>query len=331
MSISNLDELRDHLQTAVEVEWSTIPPYLCALWSIEEGTNVEASEAIEDVVMEEMLHLTLAANVLNALGGSPQLVPPRGKPPTYPTFLPHSADTFEVSLRRFSRDALHTFMAIEHPAHRSAPPEPERYHTIAQFYEAILQAIDDLCRDPPVWTGDPAFQVGPGTYYYGGGGDAVVVTDLASAADALDVIVNEGEGMPGSIFEDDVLPEELAHYFRFEELSCGRRYVRGDTPSSGPTGPPILLDYDSVLPMGPNPKASDHPPGSELREAIEECDATYTGMVSTLHDALNGTPELLLDGVQTMYRLRAQAVALMHVPVGEDGTTAGPPFEWRGR
>ena len=42
MSISNLDELRDHLQTAVEIEWSTIPPYLCALWSIEEGTNVEA-------------------------------------------------------------------------------------------------------------------------------------------------------------------------------------------------------------------------------------------------------------------------------------------------
>ena len=144
---------------------------------------------------------------------------------------------------------------VEHPAHRSAPPEPERYHTIAQFYEAILQAIDQLCRDPSVWAGDPAFQVGPGTYYYGGGGDAVVVTDLASAADALDVIVNEGEGMPGSIFEDDVLPEELAHYFRFEELSCGRRYVRGDTPSSGPTGPPILLDYDSVLPMGPNPKA----------------------------------------------------------------------------
>ena len=83
--------------------------------------------------------------------------------------------------------------------------------------------------------------------------------------------------------------------------------------------------------MRPNPKASDHPPGSELREAMEECDATYTGMVSTLHDALNGTPELLLDGVQTMYRLRAQAVALMHVPVGEDGATAGPPFEWRGR
>ena len=78
------------------------------------------------------------------------------------------------------------------------------------------------------------------------------MTDLASAADALDVIVNEGEGMPGSIFEDDVLPEELAHYFRFEQLSCGRRYVRGDTPSSGPTGPPILLDYDSVLPMRPS-------------------------------------------------------------------------------
>jgi len=34
-----LETLREHLQTAIEIEWSTIPPYLCALWSHSGGPN----------------------------------------------------------------------------------------------------------------------------------------------------------------------------------------------------------------------------------------------------------------------------------------------------
>jgi len=34
--IRTLEDLRGHLQIAIEVEHSTIPPYLCALYSIEE-------------------------------------------------------------------------------------------------------------------------------------------------------------------------------------------------------------------------------------------------------------------------------------------------------
>ncbi len=73
MSIGSLHSLRAHLQTAIEIEWSTIPPYLCALWSLGDEHNRPAATCIRDVVMEEMLHLTLAANVLNALGGEPCL------------------------------------------------------------------------------------------------------------------------------------------------------------------------------------------------------------------------------------------------------------------
>lgn len=71
--ITDLENLRRHLQTAIEVEHSTIPPYLCALYSIKDGSNVEAAATIKSVVVEEMFHLILVANVLNAIGGSPQL------------------------------------------------------------------------------------------------------------------------------------------------------------------------------------------------------------------------------------------------------------------
>ena len=65
--------LRDALQHALMLEHATIPAYLCALYSIEDGTNVEAAEIIRSVVMEEMLHMVLVANVLNAVGGEPSV------------------------------------------------------------------------------------------------------------------------------------------------------------------------------------------------------------------------------------------------------------------
>nr|MCU0322110.1 ferritin-like protein [Chitinophagaceae bacterium] len=55
--IKTIDSLKKHLQVAIELEHSTIPPYLCALYSIKEGTNVAASQIIRSVVIEEMLHM----------------------------------------------------------------------------------------------------------------------------------------------------------------------------------------------------------------------------------------------------------------------------------
>ena len=54
--IKHVDQLRNLLQQAVMLEHSTIPPYLCALYSIKEGTNLESAAIIQSVVMEEMLH-----------------------------------------------------------------------------------------------------------------------------------------------------------------------------------------------------------------------------------------------------------------------------------
>src|ERR1700750_3516779 len=101
MPVHTLDDLREHLQWAIELEHSTLPPYLCALYSIKPGTNAEAVAVITSVFIEEMLHMTLAANLLNAVGGTPVLDHP-GFIPRYPAFLPHRADAFQVSLEPFS-------------------------------------------------------------------------------------------------------------------------------------------------------------------------------------------------------------------------------------
>jgi len=143
VTIDSVASLRAHLQTAVEIEHATLPPYLCALYSLEEGSNAEAVAVIESVVLEEMLHLTLAANLLNAVGGAPVLDSPTLLP-AYPTFLPHSDQTVELSLRPFSPKALAGFMAIERPGRRGSLPEDDTFETIGQFYAAIEAALARL-------------------------------------------------------------------------------------------------------------------------------------------------------------------------------------------
>jgi hypothetical protein len=326
--IEDLPDLRAHLQTAIEIEWSTVPPYLCALWSLGDVHNREAAACLRAVVMEEMLHLTLVANILNALGGEPRLGADQA--PRYPTPLPHSDRSFTVSLLPFCPEALETFLRIERPALTGAPPQAEGYATIAQFYEAIEEGVERIGADPGVWCGEASRQVQPNREYYNGGGDAIAVGCRDSALKAIELIVDEGEGFKDTVFDGDleILGEEqeLAHYFRFEELARGRRYARRDTPSTGPTGPPVLLDYTEVAPMRPNPRPDGYPPGSELRALTEECDATYARLLAVLDAAFRGRPQLLAEAVREMWALEYQAVALMRVPAGEHGQTAGPAF-----
>lgn len=126
--ITNIDELRRHLQAAVQLEHATIPPYLTALYSIRPGTNVDAYHMLRVVAVEEMLHLTLAANMLNAVGGSPDLTTP-GFVPDYPAYLPNGETDFQADLRPFSREAMETFLRIERPA--PPPAEAAEAHAAA--------------------------------------------------------------------------------------------------------------------------------------------------------------------------------------------------------
>lgn len=326
----DIHSLREHLQVALELEHSTIPPYLYALYSIQDGSNPDAVAQIRSVVMEEMLHMTLVANILNAIGGEPYLNHPDFIP-QYPTYLPQSNNAFVVNLARFSPASIQTFMRIELPEKPHTPPTTHHYSTIGQFYAAIEKALKEICRNNRHFVKDHSRQITP-EYYYNAGGAISPVTNLEQALQALCQIVDQGEGVDHSIWDNEHHhwdgPPEYAHYFRFQEIHLGRFYTAGDTPKSGPTGIPLTVDWNAVYPARSNPKASDYPAGSQLRKFCDAFNATYTGLLNSLHLAFNGRPRELLRAVPLMYELRYQAVALMNIPYGDAGQTAGPSFEY---
>lgn len=333
MAIQDIPDLQRHLQWALELEHSTIPPYLCALYSLRDGANAEAARVIKGVVMEEMLHLTLVANLLNAVGGKPVLDKPDFIP-EYPAYLPHSADAFKVGLLPFCADAVDTFLKIERPARPGAPAEANKYHTIGQFYKAIDEGLSYLAGtlgEKKLFVGTLDWQVGPQQWYYGGGGDAVVVTDLESARRAVAEVMTQGEGLDHGIFDEDKAhgEDELAHYFRFEEIRDGRHFLGTDTPASGPTGAEFPVDWAAVHPMRANPKAGQYVDRPAIHHQMMEFNRGYTALLRILHQAFNGQPGALFNAVPAMYSLKYRAQALMQIPSGDrDGSTVGPSFEY---
>ncbi|MEU3741426.1 MULTISPECIES: ferritin-like protein [unclassified Streptomyces] len=342
-TIDNRDELIAYLQAAMALEHATIPPYLTAYYSIKSTTNSDAAHIIRVVAVEEMLHLTLVANVLNAVGGQPDLTRP-GFVPSYPAYLPDGEEDFTVDLRPLSPEAVETFCMIERP--RRAPDadrllalpdsggpqlvssptaEKMRFYSIGEFYAEIIEGLEKVAAAEPgkLFCGDPARQVNS-EYFYSGGGDVIVVTDLESACRALNFIADQGEGLDSGIYDT---AGELAHYYRFRQLQLGRYYEVGDKPDA-PSGAPLSVDWDEVFPVKVSARLGDYPKGSELAAAAQGFNAEYGGFLALLTQAFNGRPELLEEGVRAMFRLRDGFNRLICNPLpGSGGRHAGPTFE----
>ncbi len=342
-TIENRDDLISYLDAALALEHATLPPYLTAYYSIHSTTNSDAAHIIRVVAVEEMLHLTLAANVLNAIGGTPDLTRP-GFVPSYPAYLPDGEDDFTVDLRPFTPEAVETFCKIERPSMApradarlvrtsddGRPPlaasptvEGMRFYSIGEFYAEIIEGLEKVAAaDPGLFCGDPARQVGP-EYFYSGGGTVIPVYDLDSARRALGFIAAQGEGLDSGIYDAD---GELAHYYRFRQLQLGRYYQKGDLPDS-PSGPPLAVTWGDVHQVKVNAKLADYPAGSQLAAAARNFNADYGAFLALLNEAFNGRPGLLQDAVWYMFRLRDGFNQLIRNPLpGSDGRNAAPTFE----
>lgn len=345
--IKTLDQLKHYLYLAMQLEHATIPPYLTALYSIKFGTNPDATQILRVIAVEEMLHLTLAANILNAVGGKPDLTQ-NGFVPRYPTRLPDGETDFEVSLLPFSKAALQTFLQIERPAmlqtgkkrllqktatmaHRElrlVPPDnPDLYYySIGEFYQAIEHGIAFLeneahANNTTIFTGDPARQI-TSEFYYSGGGNLIPVYDLKSAQAAIKLIITQGEGETHNPYSDE---GELSHYYRFMQLDLGRYYQPGD--KEAPTGPKLTVDWSAVQPMTPNLKLDQLPAKSVLHQRAVDFNQQYADFLAVLTRAFDGQPRVLLEAVPMMFRFRDRAVELLRNPVAGLQTNAGPTFE----
>lgn len=321
-------QLHQYLQNAVELEHSTIPPYLTAMFSLQSGENDEIAQLIRQIVMQEMLHMTISANILIAIGGHPQINNPHFIP-SYPGNLPMQiggAD-FIVGIEAFSKPLVkNTFMLIEEPENpipvqrvMGVEQEPE-YATIGQFYDAIKLKITEL--------GDGIFTVGKEKQVLSWfpPDQLFPITDVESALAAIDLIKVQGEGTSTQPFESS---DDPAHYYKFGEIVAGRKIVKTDSGYAY-AGQSIPFNPTEVYPLQANCKIADFAPGTQARTRIEQFAYSYSSLLNALHKCFNGDPDYMDTAIGLMYSLKVEAVALMQtrIPGSSSGLTVGPSFEY---
>jgi hypothetical protein len=72
--IQDVNDLKGALQLAMQLEFATLPPYLCAEWSVDANNDPDqVGNMIGGIALQEMFHFALAGNMLAAIGGSPSV------------------------------------------------------------------------------------------------------------------------------------------------------------------------------------------------------------------------------------------------------------------
>jgi len=329
--MNTVQDARQRLQTAIGVEFGTLPPYLYAFYSIRGGTNHESAQRIKSVALQEMIHMCLACNILNALGGKPEVTPQ-----TYPGPLPGdigpNGTPLTLHLYPFSVEAMGQAMAIEQP---EDPPDfpvvrtlalvdpTVKAVTIGEFYEGLDQFLSILPQSD--WTAGRN-QVDGNQFF---AGQIFPINNYADAHRAIHEIVTEGEGSSqGTTASPLDFQDEVAHYYRFGEVFHDRVLTKAATPVGYQWGPVRLgVDWAGVYPAISNPglhNFSKDPPAAQA--AQNACNQAFSSMVDELKAAFAGTAGALGRAVQEMFRLRMAALHALTEPLADGKEVAGPAF-----
>ena len=295
------------------------------MFSIPAGENVASAQLIKSVLMQEMVHMCLASNILNALGGDPVLAPP-----TYPGPLPGhigpDGTPLVVSLLPFSEAAMQQGMNIEQPetkpdfpiaaSERALGPSAV---TIGQFYEALDAFLATL--DPDAWL--------PGRHQLGDTqfltGQLFAVNGYSDAHRAISIIVSEGEGSGENPLD---FADEVAHYYRFGEIFHNLVLTKIPEDPGYQWGPePLGVDWSRVFPAIPDPQAHDFsgdPPAAQAAQAA--CNVAYSQMVDALQRAVTGQADQLGVAVRAMFELRMATEVALRTPLADGTSVSGPAF-----
>ena len=343
-----IEDLRKNLQLAIQVEHSTIPVYMYAMYSIKEGYNEEIAEIIKSVAIDEMLHMALAANLLISVGGSPDFVSPDFIP-VYPSRMPgglHPALELRLSPLSISlvRDV---FMHIETPKYLTEEDEHPHNDTIGGFYKRLRKNLKRLEKEANE-QGESIFGHADQQVQYNLPGHLEIskVTNLDEALSAIDLIAEQGEGSSQIDPRDEY--EQLAHYFKFKEIVEGHHIFRkpnGNLEFIGESfgtvvyyknfkhvlflGAPVTLDMNGVWPLPHNPRTFDYPKNSRARMLAEGFGRHYLDMLNQLHIVFNGQPDDIISAFSAMFLLNIRAKEMVAVPIktGEPSLHAGPTFD----
>lgn len=317
MPIENVDDLRDHLQTAIIVEILVFPPYLYAMYSLADQAS-DAAKLIKSIAAEEMLHATLLANILLGIGGEPRFYDPEVIP-SYPTPLLHHKPELILTLEPYSRALVErAFLAIERPGKPGAPAQVDEFESLGQFYSGLHEATvavaanEDIFANPQVerQLHDPHGYLVP-RFDSASSGGLVVVDSMAGADAVFDIVLHQGEGLSSDRYAD---PDhaELTHYAKFQLL---------DHEETGRSG---------VLPVVFNPTLETLP--SDVQPVAEFTNAVYSYLYVIMDRIFAPHTEDRHHQLGLLYGAMIALLGplsryLMTMPV-DDTHVAGPPYQY---
>ena len=262
-----------------------------------------------------MAHLSLACNMLTAVGAAPQF-----RRPNLPQGSRYYPPGFSLGLNPFNQQTLQHFLFIERPEgiEMDDPPlfddaeaapttpvvssdvtaEPRGFATIGE----LCHGIEDGFRNLVDRLGEQGLFIGPpraqATREYFNFPELIAVTDLASATQACETIVEEGEGARGHW--------EAAHYGRFLRMQEEYQRLKREDPNFEPTRPVLAKPFTRVPSDSQHVNLLDEPFSVEVCDLFDDCYEILLQMLARFfahteesEDDLKALVDAAIDGMFT--------------------------------
>lgn len=219
--IESREHLLSTLSEASELEHNLMCLYLYAYFSLKQEGDPSLNDQemsavlswgkiIKEIAIQEMGHLAMVANITTSIGGAAHFHRPNF--PVSPGYYPSE---FVVQLSPFNLASLDHFIFLERPDdseidmsqefapevdyNREAPggrlmSHTGDYKTVGALYEAINHGLHHLVSaisEEELFCGHRSLQITPSEVKLPG---LVFIKDLKSARDAINTIVEQGEG-----------------------------------------------------------------------------------------------------------------------------------------
>lgn len=350
--VEHREQLIYLLREAAELEHTILCEYLFAAFTMkqrtDEGLTAAQLEAVDrwrttilSVAKQEMLHLTLVQNLLTAIGAAPHL-----SRPNLPTAAKHFPAGVQIALVPFGERALRHFLFLERPEgvalddadaqvalDRARPimadddivPAPQGFATVGHLYRAIdvgFSWLTSTLGEERLFIGPAPAQTSPDVMHWDG---LVAVTDLDSAHEAIDVVVEQGEGATGDW--------RGAHFGKFLEIYDEYIALRAADPSFEPARP-VLPGHVRPHRYGDAVPLIDDPRTKRVADLFNVVNEIVLLALTRYFAHTDETPEqlALLEhvGVGLMFAaIKPLGQLLTTLPFGPSapGRTAGPTFE----
>jgi rubrerythrin len=344
-TVDNIDEdklhvLKELLNSAVVLEFATIPIYLQAMWTIKDN-KCDVAKSIRNIFQEEMLHMAMVCNMISGIGGEPKIYDTKQKL-SFPAGLPGGVHPkLYLYLEGLNDNSLRNFMEIELPeeiadiydyetkelvtigalcdkdgkiSNKPHAQTHEHNTTIGALYDRINELFQELQPEMNV----ERQLAGPLSWW--------VMADASSVSKAIAMIKEQGEG------SENVTPaitgmDDLAHFYRFWEVFYEKKIIQeGDTFYFKDPNPRPETYTIARVPEGGYKEADV---SQEVWHLTNSFDEVYTDLVKLLEEAwaIEGRGQAaLIKAIEVMFKLEQYALPLIKTPIPGQSENYGPSF-----